>query len=196
MGAATARRKAAPLVDEAVLRYLDEEVKKKSVNDDKLHLRWWQPRLEGMDLTQITRDVVDRYKQESQRSGLSDATTNRRLQVLRAILRRAALEWEWLDRVPRFRLLKEPQGRVRYLTREEAGRLLAELPEHLRAMARFSLATGLRQGNVKGAAVGKGRSGPPKRLGGGHGSQGQEGDSCSAECRSHAGHRRTVGKGP
>lgn len=133
-----------------MLRYLSEEVNKKSVNDDKLHLRWWQPRLEGMDLTQITRDVVDRYKQESQRAGVSDATTNRRLQVLRAILRRAALEWEWLDRLPRFRLLKEPQGRVRYLTREEAGRLLAELPEHLRAMARFSLATGLRQGNVRG----------------------------------------------
>ena len=136
--------------DEAVLRYLGEEVKKKSVGDDKLHLRWWQPRLEGMCLTQITRDVVDRYKQESQRSGLSDATTNRRLQVLRAVLRRAALEWDWLDKLPRFRLLKEPQGRVRYLTREEAGRLLVELPEHLRAMARFSLATGLRQGNVKG----------------------------------------------
>uniref|UniRef100_UPI002D1FA3E4 tyrosine-type recombinase/integrase n=1 Tax=Dokdonella sp. TaxID=2291710 RepID=UPI002D1FA3E4 len=136
--------------DEAVLRYLGEEVKKKSVNDDKLHLRWWQPRLESMELPQITRDVVDRYKQESQRSGLSDATTNRRLQVLRAILRRAALEWEWLDRLPRFRLLKEPQGRVRYLTREEAGRLLAELPGHLQAMVRFSLATGLRQANVKG----------------------------------------------
>ena len=69
---------------------------------------------------------------------------------MRAILRRAHLEWEWLDRLPRFRLLKEPQGRVRYLTRGEAARLLAELPEHLRAMARFSLATGLRQGNVKG----------------------------------------------
>jgi len=136
--------------DEAVLRYLDEEVNKKSINDEKLHLRWWQPRLEGMDLSQITRDVVDRYKQESQSSGRSDATTNRRLQVLRAILRRAALEWEWLDRIPRFRLLKEPQGRVRYLTREEAGRLLAELPDHLRAMARFSLATGLRQSNVEG----------------------------------------------
>lgn len=136
--------------DEAVLRYLEEEANRKSINDDKLHLRWWQPRLEGMDLAEITRDVVDRNKQESQRSGLSDATTNRRLQVLRAVLRRACLEWEWLDRVPKFRLLKEPQGRVRYLTREEAARLLAELPEHLRAMARFSLATGLRQGNVRG----------------------------------------------
>ena len=136
--------------DEAVLRYLGEEVNKKSVGDDKLHLRWLQPRLEGMDLTQITRDVVDGLRQESQDTGISSATTNRRVQVLRAILRRAHLEWEWLDRLPRFRLLKEPQGRVRYLSREEAARLLAELPDHLRAMVRFSLATGLRQGNVKG----------------------------------------------
>lgn len=136
--------------DEAVLRYLNEEVNKKSVGDDKLHLRWLQPRLEGVDLAQITRDVVDGLRQESQNTGVSNATTNRRVQVLRAILRRAHLEWEWLDRLPRFRLLKEPQGRVRYLTRGEAARLLAELPEHLRAMARFSLATGLRQGNVKG----------------------------------------------
>lgn len=136
--------------EEAVLRYLGEEVNKKSISDEKLHLRWLQPRLEAMDLTQITRDVVDGLMQESQRAGVSSATSNRRIQVLRAILRRAHLEWEWIDRLPRFRLLKEPQGRVRYLTREEAARLLTELPEHLRAMARFSLATGLRQSNVKG----------------------------------------------
>ena len=136
--------------EEAVLRYLNEEVNKKSINDEKLHLRWLQSRLEGMDLTQITRDVVDGLMQESQCTRVSSATTNRRIQVLRAILRRAHLEWEWIDRLPRFRLLKEPQGRVRYLTREEAARLLAELPEHLRAMARFSLATGWRRSNVTG----------------------------------------------
>jgi len=32
--------------------------------------------------------------------------------------------------------------------REEADRLLSELPEHLAAMARFALATGLREANV------------------------------------------------
>jgi integrase len=36
------------------------------------------------------------------------------------------------------------------LTREEADRLLAALPEHLAAMARFSLETGLRRANVTG----------------------------------------------
>lgn len=46
------------------------------------------------------------------------------------------------------RLLPEPKCRVRWLTHEEADRLLAELPGHLAAMARFTLATGLREHNV------------------------------------------------
>lgn len=136
--------------EEAVLRYLNEEVDKKTIKDDMVLLRWLQPHLEGMALGDISRDVVDRLIQASQKTGVSNATTNRRIQVLRAILRRAHLEWEWIDKVPRFRLLKEPQGRVRFLTREEATRLLVELPEHLRSMARFALATGLRQSNITG----------------------------------------------
>src|SRR4029450_2661268 len=59
-------------------------------------------------------------------------------------------EWEWLDRAPKIRMLKEPVRRIRFLRREEADRLIAALPEHLAAMARFSLATGLRATNVTG----------------------------------------------
>ena len=47
-------------------------------------------------------------------------------------------------------MLTQPKRRVRWLTREEAERLLAELPDHLAAMARFTLATGLREANVVG----------------------------------------------
>jgi integrase len=47
-------------------------------------------------------------------------------------------------------MLKEPTRRVRYLKREEARRLLSELPEHLSEMVAFSLATGLRKANVTG----------------------------------------------
>ena len=47
-------------------------------------------------------------------------------------------------------MLKEPTRRVRFLTREEADKLLAVLPEHLRDIAAFSLATGLRRSNVTG----------------------------------------------
>ncbi len=70
--------------------------------------------------------------------------------MLRAILRRCVNEWEWLERAPKVRMLKEPTRRIRFLTREEAQRLLTELPEHLADMAAFSLATGLRASNVTG----------------------------------------------
>ena len=69
---------------------------------------------------------------------------------MRSILRKAVREWQRLDRAPAVRMLKEPTRRVRYLTHDEADRLLAELPPHLRDMAAFSLASGLRAANVTG----------------------------------------------
>ena len=50
--------------------------------------------------------------------------------------------------VPKIKLFKEPEGRERSLSPEQANRLLAELPLHLRDMALFTLHTGLRQSNV------------------------------------------------
>ncbi len=66
------------------------------------------------------------------------------------MLNSAKNNWEWLDTVPTVKLLPEPKKRLRWLTQEEVGRLLTELPEHLEAMARFALATGLRESNVTG----------------------------------------------
>ena len=65
---------------------------------------------------------------------------NRTLAVLRAILRKCARDWEWLDRAPAVRLLKEPTRRIRFLSRDQARTLLRELPAHLRDMATFTLA--------------------------------------------------------
>ncbi|WP_338116183.1 site-specific integrase, partial [Thiocystis violacea] len=47
-------------------------------------------------------------------------------------------------------MLPEPHKRIRWLTQDEASRLIAELPEHLADMVLFSLATGLREANVTG----------------------------------------------
>ena len=55
---------------------------------------------------------------------------------------------EWIDRVPKVGMLRDQTGRIRSLSREEYAKLLQELPEHLQDMVRFSVATGLRQGNV------------------------------------------------
>jgi integrase len=51
-------------------------------------------------------------------------------------------------KIPKIKLLPEPKRRIRWITQEEAQRLIDELPEHLAEMVRFTLATGLRQANV------------------------------------------------
>jgi integrase len=94
--------------------------------------------------------VIDQVTATRLRDGVTNATVNRLLQVLRAILNRAARDWEWLVKAPAVRLLREPKRRVRWLTHDEAASLLSELPPHLAEMARFSLATGLREANVTG----------------------------------------------
>lgn len=55
-----------------------------------------------------------------------------------------------MDRAPAVRLLKEPTRRIRFLTRDQAAKLPKELPAHLRDMATFASATGLRAANVTG----------------------------------------------
>ena len=64
------------------------------------------------------------------------------------MLRLATRELDWLERAPHIRLYPEPKIRVRWLKYDEARRLLVCLPPHVRAMAGFTLATGLRQANV------------------------------------------------
>lgn len=72
------------------------------------------------------------------------------LEVVRGLLRKACNEWEWIDRVPAVRMLPEPKKRVRWITRNEADRLVEALPTHLADIVRFSLETGLRRSNVTG----------------------------------------------
>ncbi len=90
------------------------------------------------------------------RSGLkatgktASAGTVRRVgSVIVAVLNHAA-ERGWIAQAPMRKRKKSTAKRIRWLTHTEACRLLAQLPEHLAAMARFSLETGLRRANVTG----------------------------------------------
>src|SRR5882757_6201917 len=47
-------------------------------------------------------------------------------------------------------MLKEPRRRVRFLRREEAERLIEALPEHMKPIVEFALATGCRAGEILG----------------------------------------------
>jgi len=133
---------------EAVVRWLNESQHKRSLVDDKAYLRWLDPHLSKLKLKEITRDRIDRLANLKQKEGVKPATVNRLLEVVRAILRKAEREWEWLEKAPLIRMRKEENRRIRWIMRAEVERLLRELPKHLADMAAFSLATGLRQSNV------------------------------------------------
>lgn len=77
------------------------------------------------------------------------ATKNRCIQLITAILN-CAVNRKWIDKVPHMARAKVPKGRTRWLTYDEWDRLQAELPEHLKQMARFAITTGLRENNVIG----------------------------------------------
>jgi integrase len=107
-------------------------------------------------LSAVTASRIAEYKAArlattSRQTGgvLSAASINRPLALLRHVLRLAHEEWEALDIVPRVRLEREAQGRLRWLTPEEAARLLAACTESknddLADLVEFALFTGVRQ---------------------------------------------------
>lgn len=133
--------------DEAALRFLKEADGKASYRDYARQVAWWTKHFRGKPLDAITRhDVADLIEAHSD----TPATRNRYIACLRAILKKAAGAWEWLDKAPKLKTYTEPKQRIRFITKDEAPRLLAALPEWVQQMARFALATGLRQANVLG----------------------------------------------
>ncbi len=87
-------------------------------------------------LSQVTRESI-----EAALAGKTPATYNRYRALIVAICNHAGHPLK----IP---LRKTKPGRIRFLSREEWDRLYAELPAHLKPLARFALATGLRQHNV------------------------------------------------
>jgi integrase len=133
--------------DEAAYKWLMETQHKKTHHDDVAKISWLQRFFRGKYLDELTRDVIARIG-DLKLQETSPATANRLLALIRSILRRAALDWEWIDKPPVIKLYREAKRRVRYLSPMQANLLLQELPEHLADIVRFSLATGLRRSNV------------------------------------------------
>jgi integrase len=134
-------------LDHHTIQWLNETGHKRTHQDDVKKLAWLQQFLRGRMLVEITRDEIIAIG-ECKRAEASAPTANRYLALIRSVLRKATLEWEWIDKAPQVKLYKEAKRRVRWITPDQAKRLLAELPAHQRDLALFALATGLRQSNV------------------------------------------------
>ncbi|WP_367608471.1 tyrosine-type recombinase/integrase [Legionella sp. W05-934-2] len=133
---------------DAVIRWLEESAHKRSLETDKIHLSWLDPYLKKYLLADIDSNLIESIAKKKEKAGVTLSTVNRVLEVLRAILTRAHKEWGWLESMPLIRMRRVENRRIRWLTKEEVTRLLKELPSHLKDMAAFTLATGLRESNV------------------------------------------------
>ena len=135
---------------EAVVRYLEVKATLRSYRDTRRICRNLHGYLGDLKLNHINGDVVWSVIQGEMKKGNKPATINRYLALLRNLLRMARDEWQWIDHIPKIRLLPGEVERDRWLTREEADRLLAVCPPHLAAIVRFALATGCRAREILG----------------------------------------------
>jgi len=135
---------------EAIVRYLEVKARLKSYRDTQRICRHLHPYLGTMMLHHINGDVVWSIIQGEMKKGNKPATINRYLALLRNLLRTARDEWQWIDHIPKIRMLPGEVERDRWLTKEEADRLITACPDHLAAIVRFALATGCRAREILG----------------------------------------------
>lgn len=113
------------------------------------------PLFAGRDMTTLRRADIAAHIARRRRAGIANATVNRELDTLSAAINYAVKHWDWpLPNPVRGMSLKEPEGRLRWLTREEAQRLLtaadAGLNHVLGDFIRLALHTGMRMNELLG----------------------------------------------
>jgi len=135
---------------EAVVQFLACKANLRSVEDFRRILRHLDASLGALTLNEIDGDAIARVKGERLALGNKPGTVNRYLATIRCVLRMARDELQWVDSIPKIRLLPGEVERDRWLTGEEAETLIAACPAHLAAMVRFALATGCRAREIAG----------------------------------------------
>jgi integrase len=137
---------------EACARWLREHQHKRSLNRDQAVIRWTLgTRLADAFLADIDRDLLTDIR--AQRTG-GPATVNRDVAVIRAVLN-ACVDWGWIPAAPKVPMAAVPRDDPRWLTADQFAALLTHLPPHLRQLARFAVATGLRRANITGLVWGQ-----------------------------------------
>jgi len=112
-------------------------------------------------VTEITAQRIAQYDRvrvtQTSKLGhlVTPSTVNRELAILRHMLRLAE-EWGYITKVPKIRLSKEPEGRLRFLGEDEIERLLVACEDkrskspYLRPIVTMALNTGMRKGEILG----------------------------------------------
>lgn len=142
---------------ELILAYLDgPSQQKRSRERDEFSAKRLFPFFQGRELGSLTASDVRRYIAQRQADGVAPATINKEIGLFRTALNWASKELEWDVPNPfKGRKLKEPEGRIRWITREEAEKLIdvaktGQKSQHLVDFIRIGLNTGMRRGEILG----------------------------------------------
>lgn len=106
-------------------------------------LNWLDSHFKGYSIHQITREAVEKLR-TLKAAEASEATADRHMERLRAILRKCRDDWQVIDTIPKVPMYRPPVGEPRWLTRAQFKRLCGKLPSHLKLAARLAVQTGLR----------------------------------------------------
>jgi len=149
--------------EELIDRYVQEILprKPKSISSQYQQLMWWRGQLGSRSLADITPQFVvqcrSKLGNEPVRGGVrGPGTINRYMAVLSHVFTVAIREWGWLEDNPirKITRLKEPRGRVRFLSDDERKRLLDACRESrspfLYPAVVVALSTGMRKNEVLG----------------------------------------------
>lgn len=132
-------------LDAAAARYLraKDARQKRSIRNDRMGLARLKAFFgEDTPLASITASRIDEYRDQrlterSERLGrpVKPASLNKDLAILKHLLR-LLHEWGYIDKVPKIKLEAEPEGRLRFLSEDEATRLLAKCHAAARTRSR------------------------------------------------------------
>lgn len=123
---------------DAIERYLLSVMPKKpkSKRSQTAQISWWREHLGAYSLADITPALIAQYRDKLAEGSVvngknvprSAATINRYLAILSHVYTVAMNEWQWVQDNPLRKItkMKEPRGRVRFLSDDERTRLLDE----------------------------------------------------------------------
>jgi integrase len=138
------------LLADALARLIEHHLPARSGHDVVSNIRALRPHVAGRYLDELA-DVAADYTRAARAEGLTPATINRRLAVLRRVGNLAWRSWHWLDRPIAIATLAEDNARHVYLDRGQI-ELLAWLCGLWQPLARVEVIaaayTGLRRGEL------------------------------------------------
>lgn len=139
---------------EMMERYLKEHVsKKKSQRAYRGYVQNLRNFFDEYNLSEITPELIEKYKEKRLRARVKPATANRDLAILKNAFNRAIYEWNppWFrgeNPMKRVEMEKENNKRTRWQSYEDEAKLKEVSPEWLWQICLFAIETGLRQNEL------------------------------------------------